>query len=103
GSAVGNPIRPNLATDLDLSHMSIQEILNAGGAHLFRTPCGNPSPTCPGERVGSVGRNTLRADGIGNLDLALIKNTRLTRGHNLQFRVEMFNATNSRNFGIPNS
>ena len=58
------------------------------------------SATCPGERVGNVGRNTLRADGIGNLDLGFIKNTRFGR-QNLQLRIEMFNATNTRNFGIP--
>lgn len=103
GSLVGNPIRPNLNTNLDLSGMSIQEIKDAGGASLFKALCGNPSPTCPGERVGNVGRNTLRADGIFNIDLAIIKNTRIAEGHNLQLRLEMFNATNSRNFGIPNS
>ena len=53
------------------------------------------------ERVGNVGRNTLRADGIGNVDFSLTKNTRFLNGHNMQFRVEMFNATNTRNFGIP--
>jgi len=103
GSAVGNPIRPNINTDLNLPNMSIQEILDAGGASLFKPLCGNPSATCSGERVGNVGRNTLRADGIFNVDLAIIKNTRLVGGHSLQLRLEMFNATNTRNFGIPNS
>jgi hypothetical protein len=103
GSLVGNPIRPNLNTNLDLSGMTIQEILNAGGASLFRPLCGNPTATCAGERVGNVGRNTLRADGIYLIDLAIIKNTRIAEGHNLQLRLEMFNATNTRNFGIPTS
>ena len=67
---VGNAIRPNINTDLDMSNMNIEELREAGGASLFRTLCGMPSATCPGERVGNVGRNTLRADGIGNLDLA---------------------------------
>ena len=49
---VGNAIRPNLNTDLDLSSMTVNEILAAGGASLFRPLCGNPSPTCAGERVG---------------------------------------------------
>ncbi len=97
---VGNSIRPNINTDMRLSEMTIPEILEAGGASLFRRLCGNPSATCAGERVGNVGRNTLRTDGIGNLDIAFIKNTRL-RGHSLQVRVEMFNATNTRNFGVP--
>jgi hypothetical protein len=97
---VGNSIRPNLNTDLDISNMTIQELREAGGAALFRTLCGMPSTTCAGERVGSVGRNTLRTDGIGNLDLGLIKNTRIAQ-HTLQFRFEMYNATNTRNFGVP--
>ncbi len=97
---VGSAIRPNVATDMDLSSMTVAEILEAGGRSLFRTLCGNPSPTCAGERVGNVGRNTLRADGIQNIDVGLMKNTRFGRT-NLQLRLEMFNATNTRNFGIP--
>ena len=98
---VGDAIRPMLNTDLELSKMTIDELRAAGGASLFRTLCGMPSATCPGERVGNVGRNTLRADGIGNLDFGFTKNTRFANGQNIQFRVEMFNATNTRNFGIP--
>jgi hypothetical protein len=58
--------------------------------------------TCaPGDRFGNVGRNVLRADGIGNLDLSISKTTRIAEGHTLQFRVDFFNLTNTRNFGIP--
>jgi hypothetical protein len=103
GSLVGNPIRPNLNTDLDLSDMTIQEILEAGGASLFRRLCGNPSATCAGERMGNAPRNLLRSDRLFNVDLAIIKNTKVAQGHTLQFRLEMFNATNTRSFGIPNS
>jgi len=91
---VGNAIRPNLNTTLDTSRMSITELLNAGGRSLFST-------LPPGVRVGNVGRNTLRADRLGQIDMGFIKNTRIAEGHNLQFRAEMYNATNSRNFGIP--
>jgi hypothetical protein len=97
---VGSAIRPNINTDLRLSKMTIPEIIAAGGASLFSPLCGNPGPTCAGERVGNVGRNTLRADGIQMLDLGFIKNTRFY-DKNLQLRIEMFNATNTRNFGIP--
>jgi len=98
---VGNAIRPNINTDLELSTMTVAEILAAGGASLFRPLCGMPSPTCAGERVGNVGRNTLRADGIGNVDIGFTKNTRFANGQNIQLRIELFNATNTRNFGIP--
>jgi len=54
-------------------------------------------------RVGNVGRNTLRADGIGNADLGFIKNTHIREHQTVQFRVEMYNLTNTRNFGIPES
>jgi Carboxypeptidase regulatory-like domain len=97
---VGNAIRPNINTTLDLSNMKIPDIIEAGGQSLFKTLCGNPTATCQGERVGNVGRNTLRADGIGTVDLSFIKNTRFGR-QNVQLRIELFNATNTRNFGIP--
>jgi hypothetical protein len=59
--------------------------------------------TCaPGDRFGNLGRNVLRADGIGNVDLSVSKSTRLFAGrHRLQFRADFFNLTNTRNFGIP--
>lgn len=98
---VGNAIRPNLAPGVNIDGMSIGELQAAGGASLFRPLCGNVSATCAGERVGSVGRNSLRADGIFNVDFSLVKNTRVFGDDNLQLRLEMFNATNTRNFGIP--
>ncbi|MGH9253618.1 MAG: carboxypeptidase regulatory-like domain-containing protein [Vicinamibacterales bacterium] len=98
---VGNAIRPMVNTDRDVSSMTIEELREAGGASLFRTLCGMPSPTCAGERVGNAARNMLRADGIGNVDISIVKNTRFANGHNFQIRIEMFNATNTRNFGIP--
>lgn len=93
---VGNPVRPNLNTTLDLSRMSIREIRAAGGASLF-------SGLAPGQRVGNAGRNILRADGIKNVDFGIIKNTRITENVRAQFVVNMFNAFNLRNYGIPNA
>ena len=100
---VGNAIRPNLNSTLKLSNMTIPELIEAGGASLFSRLCGGSNVFVPGctERVGNVGRNTLRADGIGNVDVGFMKNTRFLNDQNIQFRLEMFNATNTRNFGIP--
>jgi hypothetical protein len=50
---------------------------------------------------GNSGRNILRADGIGNLDVGFMKNTLITERVRLQFRCDMFNSTNTRNFGTP--
>jgi Carboxypeptidase regulatory-like domain len=93
---VGNSIRPNQNTNLDLSKMNLIEIRAAGGAGLFRV-------LQTGERTGNVGRNTLRGDGIANVDFGIFKNTKVMEGHNIQFRAEFFNLTNTRNFGTPNT
>ncbi|MEO6724334.1 MAG: carboxypeptidase-like regulatory domain-containing protein [Blastocatellia bacterium] len=93
---VGNAIRPNLNTTIDLSSLNIIELRAAGGASLF-------TPITSAQRVGNAGRNILRADGIQNLDFGILKNTRIYEGHTLQFRADMFNVTNTRNFGIPNA
>jgi hypothetical protein len=79
-------------------------LIRGQGQQFFRTlQCNgsltNPATTC--ERFGNAGRNILRADGIGNLDFGIIKNTRLGESVRVQLRADMFNATNTRNFGIP--
>jgi hypothetical protein len=105
-SLVGNAIRADLNTTLDVSSMNIIELLAAGGARLFLPlPAFDESKRGTvqiGKRIGNAGRNTLRADGIQNIDFGILKNTTLFEGHRLQFRADMFNATNTRNFGIPN-
>ena len=93
---VGNAIRPNLNTTLDLSNMNLIDIRAAGGASLFRA-------LQTGQRTGNIGRNTIRGDGIANVDFGIFKNTKIFEGHNLQFRAEFFNLTNTRNFGTPNT
>jgi hypothetical protein len=95
-SLVGNAIRPNLNTNLDLSSMSVEEILQAGGRSLFST-------ITAAQRVGNAGRNILRSDGINNIDFGILKNTRIGENQRLQLRADFFNFTNSRDFGIPNS
>jgi hypothetical protein len=104
---VGDPIRPNLNTTLPISNMSLREIRQAGGSSLFSTlsPCTRigATLTCdPGDRFGHLGRNVLRGDGIGNVDLSVARIVRLFgERHTLQFRADFFNLTNTRNFGIP--
>lgn len=106
-SLVGNAIRPNLASNLDLSSMSIPEI---------RAACGTPITTpasatnlCPNlftritaaQRIGDAGRNILRAQGLRLVDFGIIKNTRIAENVRFQLRADMFNVLNTRNFGVP--
>ncbi len=87
-------VRPNLNTDLDISRMTIGQLLAAGGVNLF-------TGLFPGQRVGNAGRNILRADGFRLADIGIVKNTTIATNIHAQFRVELFNAFNWRNFGIP--
>jgi hypothetical protein len=93
-SLIGNAIRPNLNTSLDLSSMSLDEIMAKGGRSLF-------SPVTAANPLGNAGRNILRAAGIRNLDFGINKNIRVSESKRLQIRAEFYNAFNTRNFGIP--
>jgi hypothetical protein len=93
---VGNAIRPNLNTNLDLSNMSVEELVAAGGRSLF-------TPITAAQRVGNAGRNILRSDGINNIDFGILKNTRIGENQRFQIRADFYNLTNSRDFGIPDS
>lgn len=54
-------------------------------------------------KFGNVGRNTMRAPGYTNLDLAVFKNFDLPNKMKLQLRVESFNALNATQFNPPNT
>ncbi|HEX6186587.1 MAG TPA: TonB-dependent receptor [Pyrinomonadaceae bacterium] len=99
---VGNAIRANSIAPLPTT--TAEELFRLGGRNFFAPLTCNGSLTAPAticQRFGSAGRNILRADGIGNLDFGIIKNTRIGENTRLQLRADMFNATNTRNFGIP--
>ncbi len=91
---VGNAIRPNLNTTLNIGSMSIQQLRAAGGASLF-------SQITAAQRIGNAGRNILRSDDIEQIDFGVIKNTLINERVRVQIRVDMFNALNHRVFGIP--
>jgi len=94
GNLVGTSIRPFLNTNLDLSSMTVRQIQAAGGRSLF-------SPATVQNPIGNAGRNILRASGIDHLDFGLLKNVKVREGHNFQIHANFFNATNTRNWGIP--
>jgi hypothetical protein len=51
---------------------------------------------------GEVGKGAFYGPSFYNLDMSLVKNTRLNGRLNLQFRVDAFNVFNHANFGLPN-
>jgi hypothetical protein len=55
-----------------------------------------------GGTYGNLGRNTVIAPGIANLDFSLVKNFQVSEGNVMAFRAEFFNILNHANFGLPN-
>jgi len=55
----------------------------------------------PAGFYGNLGRNTLIAPGLANLDFNVLKQISLTERTRLDFRAEFFNLLNRANFGLP--
>jgi len=86
--------RPNYAGQtVNLAHQSTAEWFNPSA---FVAP--------PPFTFGQVGRNTMRSDGLSNLDLSVFRRFPLwSEQRNLEFRAEFFNAFNIVNYAAPNS
>ena len=71
----------------------------------FQYPPGaDGTPNRRGTRtLGNVGRNTLMAPGLANVDFSLTKNNPVGEYVNVQFRVEFFNLFNRPQFGRPST
>jgi hypothetical protein len=52
---------------------------------------------------GDLGRNTLVASGVRDVDFSLTKNTKLSENTAVQLRFDVFNLANHTNFGFPNA
>jgi len=78
-----------------------QQILAANNVGIFflaGSAAGAPTQANP---IGNVPRNFLRGDGLVSIDFSAVKDIKIVEGHTLQFRADMFNLPNHRNFGIP--
>ncbi|MBO0862321.1 MAG: hypothetical protein J2P21_28255, partial [Chloracidobacterium sp.] len=75
--------------------------------HVLGDPTQWFDPSCyalqPAGALGDVPRHSLRGPGFLNLDAALLKNTKISEKLDIQFRAEVFNATNHPNFLAPES
>ncbi len=52
---------------------------------------------------GNLGRNTLVAPGVRDIDFSVAKSTRITESTSAQLRLDIFNLANHTNFGFPNA
>jgi len=57
----------------------------------------------PPYQFGTAGINTIIGPGINVFDFSLVKNTKISERHLIQFRAEFFNFFNHQNYGDPNS
>jgi hypothetical protein len=89
-NGAANTVRPNLIAPVQISGNPAQWITNAAAAFAV-----------PTNAFGNLGRNSLSGPGFTNIDLALIKNTKITEKLNLQFRADAFDLLNHPNFGQP--
>jgi hypothetical protein len=68
-------------------------------ARFFNT---NAFTTTPQFAIGNASRNPVRGPAYRDLDLALVKHTRLSERTDMEFRVEVFDVTNTPAFAQPN-
>jgi hypothetical protein len=97
-NSFGGGLRPNVTPGCNKTSVS-----NAGPHNIneyFNTSCFSAPPEFAfGDESRTDG--AIRAPGINNWDIALVKNTSITERFNLQFRTEFFNAFNRTQFGPP--
>jgi hypothetical protein len=84
--------RPNVVSNPDLSNPTTLQWFNTA-AFAFPAP----------GTFGNAGRNILDGPGFQNVNVSLMKNTKLTERVKLQFRAEAFNLFNHPNFNLPDN
>jgi hypothetical protein len=90
-NGVANTVRPNLTgTPIVTGNPLGNWFANPG---VFVAP--------PPGTFGTVGRNSFVGPGFEDVDLALIKNTKVTERMNVQFRADAFDLLNHPNYGQP--
>ncbi len=86
--------RPDVVADPDNGPHTVEQWVSRSAFRRL-------DPATEAGQFGDAGRNIARGDGIGNLDLSLMKNFAINERMRLQFRAECFNLTNHPNFGLP--
>src|SRR2546427_2064188 len=83
----------------DQTKSTVEQLGNVGDGTFFDT---SAFARVTEVRFGNVGRNTMRAPGVVNMDLSLFRSFRLTEKLQTEFRAEAFNFTNTPHFSAPN-
>jgi hypothetical protein len=98
GGAAANAERPDLVPGASSNPTGIRK--SALGVFGF-----DPSAfqLQPSGVFGNLGRNTLVASGVREVDFSLAKNTKITERTSTQLRLDIFNLANHTNFGFPNA
>jgi hypothetical protein len=112
-AGAGGTDRPDMVTmpDLSTSRTRREDYFGLGdnNSSFFFVPVDVLGGTGPNSgRFGTLGRNTFRAPGYKQFDIALIKNTPFgRRGKSdlglVEFRAEFFNVFNIANFSLPSN
>jgi hypothetical protein len=100
---------PSLTGSLSARPNYVPGAIASNGGQLFINPDlpldpvrKIPTALIPGNgEFGTLGRNTYTGAGYRNVDISLIKDTRLREGLRMQLRGELFNVLNTTNLALP--
>src|SRR5262249_17354119 len=90
---------PNSSQRADQVKQHVEILGNAGRGMWYFDPLAFASVTDP--RFGTTGFRSMRGPGIVNWDLGIHRKFRVTERVEMQFRAEVFNASNTPHFGNP--
>jgi Carboxypeptidase regulatory-like domain/TonB dependent receptor-like, beta-barrel len=93
--------RPNVICSQLRTGLTFTEAAISGQPYLNPDCFADPGDNIPGNAPRFF--SNLRGPGVRNLDLSLSKEFTIREGKKLQIRAEMFNATNTPRFAIPNT
>ena len=98
GGAAANAERPDLVPGASSNPTGVH--ITPGGVFGFNPAAFQPQTA---GYFGNLGRNTLVAPGVRDVDFSLAKSTRITESTSAQLRLDIFNLANHTNFSFPNA
>lgn len=93
-------LRPNVT---GLVTTGYSPATNGNASYITYIPNASTVFANQGNAFGNLGRNVILGPGFSNLDLAMVKNTRISERLKVQLRADAFDLLNQANFGQPGS